>query len=284
MSRSCRAAGYPFAHLAGAGVLLVTAACGGGTPSTTAPPSAMRHQAISQYIEHVGVVIQENRSFDDLFATFPGADGATQGLMKTESGGDTYVPLKKVNLGTQCDPAHGYSGFLKNLDGGKMDGFALTGNKCGGNHTQPYQYVDPGQIGPYWAIASQYVLGDQMFQTQGSGSFTAHQDLIAGATAIDSKDSIIDTPSGSPWGCDAPKGTRTSLITTSKQILRGKGPFPCWNYPTGTMRDVLDAKGITWRYYVPPLKANTPGGDWNAYDAIEAVRNGPEWSNNISIP
>ena len=49
--------------------------------------------------------------------------------------------------------------------------------------TYPYQYVDPQQIQPYWTIAQQYVLADHMFQTQGSGSFTAHQDLIAGATA-----------------------------------------------------------------------------------------------------
>ncbi|HYL26177.1 MAG TPA: alkaline phosphatase family protein, partial [Candidatus Nitrosotalea sp.] len=40
----------------------------------------------SKYISHVVIVVQENRSFDDLFATFPGAYGATQGLMKTSSG------------------------------------------------------------------------------------------------------------------------------------------------------------------------------------------------------
>jgi phospholipase C len=286
MSRSCRAAGYPFAHLAGAGVLLVTAACGGGTPSTTAQPSAMRHQAISQYIEHVVVVIQENRSFDDLFATFPGADGATQGLMKTESGGDTYVPLKKVNLGTQCDPAHGYSGFLKNLDGGKMDGFALTGNKCGGNHTQPYQYVDPGQIGPYWAIASQYVLGDHMFQTQGSGSFTAHQDLIAGATIMDPErtTSLVDLPSSTPWGCDAYPGTTTPELiwTGSKITYKEQGPFPCVSYET--LRDLLDAKGVSWKYYSPPITGTGAEGKlWNAFDAIDAVRHSKEWGTNVTF-
>jgi len=33
----------------------------------------------SAYIQHVVIVVQENRSFDDFFATFPGADGATEG-------------------------------------------------------------------------------------------------------------------------------------------------------------------------------------------------------------
>jgi phospholipase C len=232
-------------------------------------------------ISHIVLLIQENRSFDNMFATYAGADGTKTGEMHN---GKT-ISLAKHSL-SSLDISHDSRTYATDYAGGKMNGFDLSlfihSTKKAG--TYPYQYVDPSDIQPYWTMAKQYALLDHMFQTQGSGSFTAHQDLIAGATAIDSKDSIIDTPSGSPWGCDAPKDTRTSLITTSKQILRGKGPFPCWNYPTGTMRDVLDAKGITWRYYVPPLKANTPGGDWNAYDAIEAVRKGPEWSSNISIP
>ncbi len=235
----------------------------------------------STKITHIVLLIQENRSFDNLFATFPGADGATQGKMHN---GKT-ITLAKHNL-SSLDISHDSRTFVTDYAGGKMNGFDLSlfihSTKKAG--TYPYQYVNPAQIQPYWTLAKQYALLDHMFQTQGSGSFTAHQDLIAGATAIDSKDSIIDTPSGSPWGCDAPKGTRTSLITTSGEVLRGKGPFPCWNYPTGTMRDLLDAKGISWRYYVPPLKANTPGGDWNAFDAIDAVRNGPDWTSDISSP
>ena len=44
-------------------------------------------------------------------------------------------------------------------------------------------------------MAQQYVLADNAFQTQGSESFTAHQDLIAGGTAIEpSRSSIIDDP------------------------------------------------------------------------------------------
>ncbi len=63
-----------------------------------------------------------------------------------------------------------------------MDGFGLGGGACNGDVTAPYQYVDPQQIVPYWTIAQRYVLADQMFPTQGSGSFTAHQDLIAAGT------------------------------------------------------------------------------------------------------
>ncbi len=46
-------------------------------------------------------MIQENRSFNDLFATFPGAVGTTTGEMRTGTGSrPTNVPiaLRKVNL------------------------------------------------------------------------------------------------------------------------------------------------------------------------------------------
>jgi len=268
---------------------LALAACGGGSgssapgalPQSSAPPS---HKQTPSPIQHVIILIQENRSFDNLFATFPGADGATKGLMKLPSGGDTYVTLKKANLKEQCDPGHGYKGFVQSVDGGKMDGFALNGNKCSGNHTEPYQYVKPSQIKPYWTMAQQYVLADHLFQTQGSGSFTAHQDLIAASTILNKAqtNSIVDYPTTSPWGCDAPGGTKTSLLewTGSALLYRyNKGPFPCFTYET--MRDVLDAKSVSWKYYSPPVYQNV-GAIWNAFDAIKAVRYGSEWGTNVT--
>jgi phospholipase C len=262
---------------------------GGPVGSPNAPPPGARatalHRNTSNYVTHIVVVIQENRSFDDLFATFPGADGATQGLMKTPSG-DVYVSLQPVKLKESCDFSHGYHGFLRNYDAGKMDGFGLGPATCHGKTTAAYQYVEPSQIGPYWDIAQQYVLGDQMFQTQGSGSFTAHQDLIAGATTLDADktQSIVDLPSVTPWGCDAPPGTRTDLLVAVGSKLRfeyHKGPFPCLTY--STLRDLLDAKSMTWKYYSPPI-ANGEGRLWNAFDAIKAVRDGPEWGVNVVSP
>jgi phospholipase C len=241
----------------------------------------------SQYIQHVVIVVQENRSFDDLFSTFPGADGTTYGYMKTPSG-DQYVPLQKVNLVELCDFGHSYRAVKPDWDQGKMDGFGGEGGskRCPGPAgAKPYQYVDPAQIAPYWDIAEQYVLADQMFQTQGSGSFTAHQDLIAGSTLIDQPadtKSIVDFPSTRPWGCDAKPGTKTSLLVYSHNVLHDdydKGPFPCVSY--NTMQFTLDAKKISWKYYSPPEPHGT-GSLWNAFDAVAAVRNGPEWSTNVA--
>ncbi|MGB8520788.1 MAG: alkaline phosphatase family protein, partial [Candidatus Tumulicola sp.] len=232
-------------------------------------------------ITHVVILVQENRSFDNLFATFPGADGATTG--KRHNG--KVISLAAHSL-SALDVSHDSKSYATDYDGGAMDGFDLstfihTTQKAG---TYPYQYVKPAQIQPYWTMAAQYALADQMFQTQGSGSFTAHQDLIAGTTAIDDAASLIDTPTAGPWSCDAPPGTKTDLITTDGEFLKGEGPFPCLTYPTGTLRDLLDAKGVSWKYYAPVYKAGAVGGLWNAFAAIAAVRQGPEWTTNVSIP
>lgn len=256
------------------------------TGSRSLPP--LQRQQGSAAITHVIVVIQENRSFDNLFATFPGVDGATRGEMKLPSGGDVWVELHAVPLSYPCDFGHGYKAFIEEYDGGSMDGFGFVGGgqKCPGKAgTAPYQYVDPRQIAPYWDMAKYYVLADQMFQTQGSGSFTAHQDLIAGGTTINPHKTrtLVDFPTHKPWGCDAPPNTETSvLVDVGSNIVRryGKGPFPCLTYPT--IRDLLDGAGISWKYYSPP-EPRGAGSVWNAFDAIKAVRNGSEWHTNIAL-
>ncbi|MGB8151589.1 MAG: alkaline phosphatase family protein, partial [Candidatus Cybelea sp.] len=238
----------------------------------------------SKYIQHVIVVIQENRSFDNLFATFPGADGATGGCMAPPSdmlprseatshgcpSGDQWVPLKEEDLAEPCDWSHGRHNFLTDYDGGAMDGFGSEGggNNCPGKAgTKAYVYTNPSQIGPYWTIAKQYVLADQMYQTQGSGSFTAHQDLIAGGTILNPNKthSVVDFPTSMPWGCDnkQPK-TVTSLLIWEDNKVEGHfdgGPFPCFAY--ATLRDLLDAKSVSWTYYSPP-EPNGTGALWNA--------------------
>ncbi|MFZ0365750.1 MAG: alkaline phosphatase family protein [Candidatus Cybelea sp.] len=277
-------------------IAVVLASCNasrGVAPGGTLPQIlSAHHHTSSRYIKHVIVMIQENRSFDNLFATFPGADGATHG--KEKVGGKTkQLKLQVENLAYPCDFGHSYAGFIGDYDGGKMDGFNLPagGPQCpGAAGKKPYQYVNPQQVAPYWDIAKQYVLADQMFQTQGSGSFTAHQDLIRGGTTIDQAQtqSLIDYPSSHPWGCDAKQGTSTTLLVwTGSGFTRAKGPYPCTNQFPGsgtyypTLRDLLDAKSVSWKYYSPVVK-NGVGGYWNAFDMIWPVRNSAEWGKNVT--
>jgi phospholipase C len=300
---------YAFGVCAAAAML---AGCGGsrsliGLPSASLP-SAAHKAAGSSPIQHVVLIIQENRSFDNLFARFPGADGATRGKMKVKLGGqyvDRWTTLQPHSLIMPNDIQHCRLSFQTAYDKGLMDGFNREhfgecyrpGSNVG---TAVYQYVEPAQIQPYWDIAAHWVLADHMFQTQGSGSFTAHQDLIRGATSISSNESLIDNPTGEPWGCDASSQTRTSLVTAQGRFLRDQGPFPCTNkFPSPeyytTLRDLLDAKGISWKYYVPCFRATNgckpgggcphcPGDLMNAFDVIAPVRYGPEWHTNFGMP
>jgi phospholipase C len=290
-------------------VCVAVAGCSSGTGSALAPAAfnSARSTASSGTISHIVIIVQENRSFDNLFATFPGADGATSGYFLKKIGTQSVPTLvqlvarplnggKDINHASQayndaCDGQNTYPKTACAMDGFNLEG--IDGNNAAG--TYPYQYIKKSDIKPYWQLAKNFGLGDHLFQTQGSGSFTAHQDLIAGGTTIDDADcgtsqatcAIIDYPGPKKfinWGCGAPAGTTTSLLTQQGTYLTGAGPFPCLTYPTPTMRDLLDGAGVSWKYYTPPYVSKTTGALWNAFAAISAVYNGPEWTTNISIP
>jgi phospholipase C len=339
-----RAAGLFFLLIVAVGGIVACSASGG---SNAALPSRISSGSASTPIKHVIVVIEENRSFDDFFATFPGANGTTVGSAKAMSSKvasyckehnqpvisyPTSVPLTEVSLqgdgfpknwDANQDLAHDYRhGYLIDCDSAStqpnasnpcnMDGFdnsytSAIGSASSTSHptcTYVYQYVNPNQIAPYWTIAQQYVLADNAFQTQGSESFTAHQDLIAGGTANVSYDSrtysnesLIDDPSTFPWGCDgrtpgpssSPPGDQTNLLTIYGQYEGYKGPFPCLAYPKGTIRDDLDNANVTWKFFaskVDPWYKTDPGGAgiWSAFDAIQNVRYSKEWGKNVVWP
>jgi phospholipase C len=302
-------------------IALVLNACGG--TSQSALPSAVslahRHTGSSP-IKHVIVIVQENRSFNDLFAKFPGADGTTRGKERVKQRGkfvDKTVTLKAMPLVISYDIGHCRSSFLAAWDNGKMDAFNKESlNQCGGAPAglKPYQYVQQSDVQSYWDIAEQWVLADHTFQTQGSGSFTAHQDLIRGGTCIEnctgssspSASSLVDNPTYWPWGCDAaPKVVTYTLSGTGVEKMNG--PFPCSNvFPNGsksyqTLRDLLDAASVSWKYYTPCFSAskqpgcspssdcsgskpNCDGSLLDAFDVIYPVWHGSEWGTNVSWP
>ena len=79
---------------------------------------------------------------------------------------------KKSTSSIRYDLGHWYQAYVGDYNNGKMNGFDLEGGGKGQGPAgkDPYQYVDPEQIKPYWDIAQQYALADHLFQTQGSGS------------------------------------------------------------------------------------------------------------------
>lgn len=287
-------------------VALTLAACGGPQPPMRAP-GAMPQDQYSRVqhsrepratgkIDHVIIVIQESRSFDNLFATFPGADGATYGCAKTSDGsaslpretlshdsdasncptGDTMIKLEAHNLTNGLDLQHCHAAFETDYDNGNMDGFYLEGTGPCTNATPPpsktysYQYVIPARITPYWDIAKQWVLADHLFQTQGSGTFTAHQALIAGDTQISRSEALIGDPTAFPWGCGS--SGLVQVITRNGSTLPGVPP--CFTYQT--LRDLLDANSLSWKYYTEK------DGIFDAFSAIKTVRYGSEWKRNVT--
>lgn len=274
---------------------LALTACALQTPAQPVTPTAALSApkaggSATSPIAHVVLIVQENRSFNNLFATFPGAIGTTAGKERVGSGASAKtvsIALREGNLFDRAWLTHNYPSFKVAYRDGHMDAFDLIRNRHGVDEgSAPYVYVDPSQIKPYWAMASQYALADELFQTQGSESFTAHQALIRGGTAIGSKGSIIDDPTRVPWGCSAPAGTTTSLITTSLQFEPNAGPYPCLSYKT--LATLFDKRGIAWKYYTPSWRNESPppaGGQWNAFLAISAVYgNQHEWRSHISVP
>jgi phospholipase C len=271
---------YSFALIA----IGVLAACSGrsampGAPALPSTQSAMhRHDSSGGQISHVVIVIQTNRSFDNLFATFPGADGATVG--KTY-GGQT-IPLKQSNLFSPKLYNNSHEAFKVDYDNGNMDGWSAVFVSLHRCPTCAYEYVNPKQIQPYWTMARRYVLADQMFPTESSGDFSSHQDLIRGSSALNAQESAIDFPTHGPWGCDARTGTTTPALW-SNGTYQKKGPAPCFTY--ATLSNLLDAQKISWKYYVPPLfGGGLAGAYWSPFDAISAVRHSAEFTTNVSSP
>ncbi len=275
--------------------ILSLAACGGGGGSgpIVAPPtgsSGHHHGSGSGPIQHVVLMIQENRTFNNLFAGFPGVKSSKYGyeLVKNGTGyAKKKIKLTAFNLTDHGNVTHLYKAFLVGYNDGEMDGFNLIKYVVSGKPEgkAPYQYVKKAQIAPYWDIASTWGIADHMFQPQGSDSFTAHQELIRGGTFISPTESLIDPPSTSAaWGCDSNPGATTSTIDTNLVVHYNQGPFPCSNqFPYGTssyqtLRDLLDAKSVSWKYYTPVWKNNTTSALWNAFDVIAPVRHGPEWT------
>ena len=253
------------------GLCLLLLGCGGGSMSTSPPPTPLP----SQKIKHIVVIMQENRSFDDLFNGFPGADTVQTGMSHGEA-----VPLHPVRLEQGTDVDHSHTGWWKDWDNGKMDGFSHARRYPVPNF--PYAYVPQSETVPYWTLAREYTLGDRMFQSNSGPSFVAHQYMIAGQSR-----NADENPNGPVWGCDAPKTETVALIGPNGTDL--PGVYPCFDYQT--MADVLDAKGITWRYYAPaetPNDTRNPvGGNgfiWSAYQAIRHIRFGPDWTSNVISP
>lgn len=249
-----------------------------------APTRVAKAPAAGGKIFHVVIIVQENRTVDDLFNGFPGANTTRSGL---DSNGRT-ISLKLIKLTAPYLLYHQHKSFSAEYDNGKLDGWNLDGSdceqpgRCPSADRRAYGYVPQKETEPYWTMAEDYAFADNMFQTNQGPSYPAHQYLISGTSTISdgSKLRAAENPyntehrDGPFGGCDSPNGTLVSLIDQSGK--ESQRIYPC--FKRISLAHVLDNHGLTWRYY-----QNQPGpGLWKAYDSIREIRYSRRYRNVVS--
>ena len=171
------------ARLFGVGfvILFLLSGCGGSTinQATVTPgiptsnPVTVTPSSPTGQIKHIVFFIKENRTFDDYFGTYPGANGATTA---TDSSGQVVPWRHQADQVPDID--HSSEGARMAWDNGKMDKFDQLHSKGTNGAAAPYAnnsltQLYQSNIPDYWNYAQNFVLGDNMFSSlMGPGSRT----------------------------------------------------------------------------------------------------------------
>jgi phospholipase C len=209
-------------------------------------------------IQHVIIIMQENRSFDSYFGTFPGADGIPPGVCVPDPlNGGCVAPFhdsSDVNYGGP----HNFYNAAADIHGGKMNGFvgqAEYGQHCSSANpgcspcktAQASQcvdvmgYHDAREIPNYWKYAQDFVLQDHMFESVASWSLPAHLFMVSGWSAFCSNPL-------EPLTChNAPASPGSDGYTLAHIFAPNDGkPHYAWT----DLTYLLHKAGVSWGYYV----------------------------------
>jgi phospholipase C len=269
-------------------------AAGASTPAPLASPTPNAQSAfLRDKIKHIIVIMQENRSFDHYFGTYPGVDGIPMqnGIPtvcvldpQTQQCVKPYHDATDVNAGGP----HGGHPAATDIDGGKMDGFIAAfreGSKaCKGKSVDTpgcslsktpdvMGWHDAREIPNYWAYAQNFVLQDKMFEPNASWSLPAHLFMISAWSAECSKH---DDPASCTSSLDGPKNALARANT-------GK-----LDYAWTDLTYLLYKNNVSWAYYLSEgdepdcaddamlctpnkMSKNVPG-IWNPLPAFDTVK------------
>jgi len=253
---------------------------------------------------HVVLIIQENRTPDNLFQGLCGTNRANCPYpydvqnFGINSKGNT-VPLILTPLSSTFDPGHGHSSFIQ------MCHLNTTTNQCRMNGLPSvncslgkcsFQYVNPTDVSPYVTLAQRYGWANFMFQTNQGPSTPAHEFLFAGTSARDSADDaaatfVAENPgSTSVGGCLAPLNALYKVISPATAPYESQtvnSPLGTFCFSHQTLASLLDGHNppLTWKYYNPGAKSI-----WTAPNWIQEICQpnssytqctGPEWMKNL---
>jgi phospholipase C len=251
----------------------------------TAPggnPTLLGQQIHGSPIRHVVVVVQENRTFDNLFASsvlaqggpYPGADTSQTATVDGES-----VRLKPVPLEYPADPSHTHLALLREWNRGKMDLFGTDYVRTTFGFPKPgpgftYAYVPAFETTIYHLLAARYALADENFAPRLVPTFPSHYTL---ATA---QSRVAGNPNDRIWGCDAKPGTTVPIFGEGEAMIT-PGVFPCFDQTS--IGDLLDAAHVTWKYYTGPYNDFLDPAV-NVYDAFRKIRYGRDWQRSVITP
>ena len=236
-------------------------------PSEGESGTARRTARLTSPIKHVVFIVQENRSFNNIFKGYPGATTAKYGY---NSSGEK-VTLKSRSFKNTVDPGHDSNAFFEACNGtGKQPGTSCQMNGWNleqyASNDAAYSYLPKSEVVPYWTLAQQYVLADQMFASNLDGSFVSHQYIVAAYASH-----AVDIPT-TLWGCEGTKGDTVGTLTSQRTY--GPAVFPCFDIPT--IGGEADAAKLSWRFY-----ADGNIGDWESYSADSPIYNSPDWNTDI---
>jgi len=229
-------------------------------------PQAM-HTA--QYpIKHIIIIDKENRSFDEMFGLFPGADGASSAHLSSGK----FVLLGHTPARLLLDISHSGASAMLAVDHGKMDRFdSLPGAVQDGKDIATSQ-LHKADIPNYWRYASAFALDDRFFSTIMGPSFPNHLVTVAATSG-----NTIDNPHGQlvrAWGCDGgPHSVVNGIAPNGTHFLTR----PCFDFQT--MPDLFQRYHVSWKYYAP--RQFSFGYVWNALDAIKHIRYSSLWNTNV---
>lgn len=228
-----------------AGIVLTTAACSssGSVPPSSPVTVGSALARSSGGIQHIVIVMQEARSFDNLFCAFSGANGKCK---------RATIPLE-----ANCTLSDTFQDFERDRKTGRFDGEHAD---CPGYRRPEYAHVPPAEIQPYYELAQQYALGDQMFSSTGNPTYEAHQYLIAAQADNALNEPFGKTPS---YGCVYRQWVR--------QFNGGK-IAACSTYRT--LGDELTEAGLSWSYYHTADRKDPIVDTWDAYGWIKGGSSG----------
>jgi phospholipase C len=268
VGRLARIAGIALlAALVGLGVGLGPAARRRLPSAAAAVPATGIHK-----IRHVVIIMQENRSFDSFFGTFPGADGIPmKDGVPTVCVPDPYqhrcVRPYHTSEDRNAGGPHDHIDAMRDIDGGKMDGFIEQAHRgrrlaCVADVQAPacslapadaasvMGYHDAREIPNYWTWAKDFVLQDHLFQSDTSWSLPAHLYMVSGWSAKCSK-------KGDPTSC-RPAVQAPGSPPGEPQNTTGAIPDYAWT----DLTYLLHRHHVSWGYYV--FKGTQPDCDNNA--------------------